>query len=49
MMMITMAMNNDNLSSSRFSFEATTRRLKPERGASKPVTVRQRANPVLKT
>ena len=46
---ISMITIDENLSSSRFSVEATTRRLKPERGASKAVTVRQSANPVLKT
>ena len=41
---------DENLSPSRFSVEKeTTRRLKPESGASKAVTVRQSDNPVLKT
>ena len=42
--------DGENLSPSRFSVEKeTTRRLKPESGASKAVTVRQSDNPVLKT
>ena len=41
---------DENLSPSRFSVEKeTTRREKPESGASKAVTVRQSDNPVLKT